>query len=150
MAKSRVTKTVKGPRLTTDSMSPRPLHGRSVSGFTLIELLVVLAIVALLLTLSLPRYFNRIDSAKESILADNLRNTRAVIDQYHADTGKYPESLEQLVGRKYLPSMPVDPISGSSATWIIVPPEDASQGGVYDLHSGALGSGRNGRPYQEW
>lgn len=150
MARSRVPGRAKHFRLTRDSMSRRPLHVRSVCGFTLIELLVVLAIVALLLTLSLPRYFTRIDSAKESILADNLRNTRAVIDQYHADTGRYPDSLEQLVGQKYLPAMPVDPISESSATWIIVPPEDASQGGVYDLHSGAQGNGRNGRPYQEW
>ncbi|GAB3432994.1 type II secretion system GspH family protein [Massilia solisilvae] len=119
-------------------------------GFTLIELLVVLAIVALLLTLAMPRYFPSIDSAKDTILADNLRNTRAVIDQYHADTGRYPDSLQQLVDKKYLPALPADPITGSSETWIIVPPEEASQGGVADLHSGAPGTGRNGKPYQEW
>jgi general secretion pathway protein G len=119
-------------------------------GFTLIELLVVLAIVALLLTLAMPRYFPSIDGAKETILADNLRNTRAVIDQYHADTGKYPDSLDQLVEKKYLPTVPVDPITGSSDTWTIDAPEDAKEGGVRDLHSGAPGTGRNGRPYQEW
>lgn len=119
-------------------------------GFTLIELLVVLAIVALLLTLAVPRFFPSVDSARDTILEDNLRTTRAVIDQYYADTGRYPDSLEQLVQKKYLRSIPVDPITGSSETWTIVPPEDGAQGAVYDIHSGAPGNGRNGRPYQEW
>jgi general secretion pathway protein G len=119
-------------------------------GFTLIELLVVLAIVALLLTLAAPRFFPRIDIAKETILADNLRSTRAVIDQYYADTGRYPDSLEQLVEKKYLPQVPVDPITESSTTWLVVPPEDDSKGAVYSIKSGASGTGRDGRPYQEW
>jgi general secretion pathway protein G len=119
-------------------------------GFTLIELLVVLAIVALLLTLAVPRFFPSIDKTRETILAENLRNTRAVIDQFHADTGRYPESLDQLVEKKYLPRLPFDPVADSDAGWVIVPPEDASQGQVYDIHSGAEGKGRNGKPYSEW
>jgi len=120
------------------------------AGFTLIELLVVLGIVALLLTLAVPRYFPSVDSAKETILADNLRNTRAVIDQFYADTGRYPDSLEQLVDKKYLPALPFDPIADSDHAWTIVPPEDAEKGGVYNIHSGAQGQGRNGKPYAEW
>ena len=85
---------------------------RTARGFTLIELLVVLGIVALLLTLAVPRFFPSVDSAKETILADNLRNTRAVIDQFYADTGRYPESLDQLVEKKYLPRLPFDPVAG--------------------------------------
>ena len=85
-------------------------------GFTLIELLVVLAIVALLLTLAVPRYLPRVDGAKETILADNLRNTREIIDQFYADTGRYPDSLDQLVEKKYLRNVPVDPVTDSSAT----------------------------------
>lgn len=77
---------------------------RRESGFTLIELLVVLAIVALLLTLAAPRVMPRIDVAKETILADNLRVTRAVIDQFYADTGSYPDSLEQLVEKNICPT----------------------------------------------
>jgi general secretion pathway protein G len=119
-------------------------------GFTLIELLVVLAIVALLLTLAMPRFFPSVDSAKETILAENLRTTRAVIDQYYADTGRYPESLEQLVEKKYLPAIPFDPIAGSGDTWTVTAPESPDKGGLRDLHSGAPGTGRNGRPYQEW
>jgi general secretion pathway protein G len=119
-------------------------------GFTLIELLVVLGIVALLLTLAVPRFFPSIDKTKETILAENLRNTRAVIDQFHADTGRYPESLEQLVEKKYLPRVPFDPVADSDAVWVIVPPEDPGRGNVYDVHSGAEGKGRNGKPYSEW
>jgi general secretion pathway protein G len=119
-------------------------------GFTLIELLVVLGIVALLLTLAVPRFFPSIDKSKETILAENLRNTRAVIDQFHADTGRYPDSLEQLVEKKYLPRVPFDPVLESDAGWIVVPPEDASRGSVADIHSGAEGKGRNGKPYSEW
>ncbi|MCC2962448.1 type II secretion system GspH family protein [Massilia sp. IC2-278] len=120
-------------------------------GFTLIELLVVLGIIALLLTLAVPRFFPSVDKTKETILLDNLRNTRAVIDQYHADTGRYPDSLEQLVEKKYLARVPVDPVTESESTWVIVAPEaDGEQGAVYDIRSGAPGNGRDGRPYAEW
>jgi general secretion pathway protein G len=119
-------------------------------GFTLIELLVVLAIVALLLTLAVPRYFPTIDRTKETILADNLRHTRDVIDQFYADRGRYPDSIEQLVEKKYLRSMPIDPITESSETWIVVPPEDASKGNVYSIKSGAPGNDKRGKPYSDW
>jgi general secretion pathway protein G len=131
--------------------APRPpAQSAAARGFTLIELLVVLAIVALLLTLAMPRFFPSVDAAKETILAENLRNTRAIIDQYYADTGRYPDSLEQLVDKKYIAALPADPITGSSDTWTVTAPEDTAKGGVQDLHSGAPGIGRNGRAYQEW
>lgn len=120
------------------------------AGFTLIELLVVLAIVALLLTLAVPRYFPRIDGAKETILAENLRNTRQIIDQYYADTGRYPDSLDQLVEKKYLRALPFDPVADSSVSWILLPPEDSSKGAVYTIKSGAQGNDRSGKPYADW
>lgn len=119
-------------------------------GFTLIELLVVLGIISLLLTLAVPRYFPSVDSAKETILSDNLRQTRATIDQFYGDTGRYPDSLEQLVEKKYLRSMPVDPITDSSTSWILVPPEEGAKGGVADVKSGAPGNDRHGKAYAEW
>ncbi|NVD73971.1 type II secretion system protein [Duganella sp. BJB1802] len=119
-------------------------------GFTLIELLVVLGIVALMLTLAVPRYFPSIDKSKEVVLADNLRNVRQVLDQYYGDTGRYPDSLEQLVEKKYLRALPVDPITDSDTTWIIVPPEDTGKGGVYNIKSGAPGNDRSGKPYSDW
>ena len=123
---------------------------RTQAAFTLIELLVVLAIVALLLTLAVPRFFPGIDTAKETILADNLRNTRAVIDQFYADTGRYPDSLEQLVEKKYLRALPVDPVADSNNAWILVPPDDTTKGNIYSIRSGAPGNDRKGRPYAEW
>jgi general secretion pathway protein G len=141
------------PRLSIPACAPTQAHMQAPArtrGFTLIELLVVLGIVALLLTLAVPRFFPSIDGAKETILAENLRSTRAVIDQFYADTGRYPESLDQLVEKKYLPSLPFDPVLDSATGWTIVPPEDPSRGGVYDLHSAAPGKGRNGAPYAQW
>ena len=119
-------------------------------GFTLIELLVVLGIIALLLTLAVPRYFPSVDKTKETILGDNLRSTRAIIDQYYGDTGKFPDSLEQLVEKKYLRAVPIDPITEKSDTWIIVPPEDVTRGAIADIKSGAPGNDRSGKPYSEW
>jgi general secretion pathway protein G len=116
-------------------------------GFTLIELLIVLAIVALLLTLAVPRYFQGIDTARETILADNLRTTRETIEKFYSDTGRYPESLNELVEKKYLRALPVDPITESSTTWIIVAPDDVAKGNVYGINSGAPGNDRNGKPF---
>jgi general secretion pathway protein G len=123
---------------------------RRSMGFTLIELLVVLGIVALMLTLAVPRYFPTIDAAKEAMLADNLRNMRSTIDQYYADTGRYPETLVQLVEKKYLKALPIDPITESTETWIILAPEDDTKGNVYNIKSGASGNDRNGKPYLDW
>lgn len=120
------------------------------SGFTLIELVVVLAIVALLLTLATPRYFHSMDKSKETILRANLAATRDAIDKYYGDNGKYPDTLETLVTKKYLRSVPLDPITDSTTTWIIVPPDQPEKGGVYDLHSGAEGNGFDGTPYKGW
>jgi len=118
-------------------------------GFTLIELLVVMAVVALLLTLALPRYFQSIEVSKETILAENLRVTRDALDKFYSDTGRYPESLEELVEKKYLRSLPYDPIVESSEQWSITPPPNELKGNVYDLRSGAPGSARNGKPFAE-
>ena len=123
--------------------------GPGRSGFTLIELLVVLAIIASLLTLSVPRYFKSLDKAGDTVLAENLRLTREVIDQYYGDTGQYPDSLDQLVEKKYLRSLPVDPITESTQTWIIVAPAAGTRGKVYNLRSGAPGSARNGKRFAD-
>ena len=123
---------------------------RRLRAFTLIELLVVLGIVALLLTLAVPRFFPSIDSTKETILEENLRNTRAVIDQFRADTGRYPDSLEQLVEKKYLRELPMDPILESREGWIVEPPVEGEQGEVGNVKSGAPGNDRKGKPYAEW
>jgi general secretion pathway protein G len=119
-------------------------------GFTLIELLVALAIIALLLSLVVPRYFGSLARADEAVLKQNLYLLRDAIDKHYADTGRYPSSLEDLAAKKYLRAVPADPITESAATWIVVPPADPAQGAVYDVRSGAKGAGRDGKPYAQW
>jgi len=120
-------------------------------GFTLIELLVVMAIVALLLAIAAPRYFTHLDRSKEAALRQTLAVTRDAIDKFHADVGRYPETLEELVDKRYLRKLPTDPLLDSSADWQIVPPPAGAAAGVlYDLKSGAPGSGPDGMPYAEW
>jgi general secretion pathway protein G len=120
------------------------------AGFTLIELLVVLAIIATLLTLALPRYFSSVEKSKEAVLKENLLQMRDAISRYHADRGRYPESLDALAGDKYLRKVPLDPITESGATWLIVPPDDPEKGGVYDVRSGAPGRGMDRTEYSQW
>jgi general secretion pathway protein G len=120
------------------------------SGFTLIELLVVLAIVALLLSLAAPRYVARLDHARDVALADNLATLRLCIDHFYDDTGRYPDSLEQLVQRRYLRAIPVDPVTGSEGSWIVEAPEDTEAGAVYSVKSGAPGNDRSGKPYAQY
>ena len=131
-------------------MNTGPVSSPKVrQGFTLIELLVVLAIIASLLTLSVPRYFKSLDKASETVLAENLRQTREVIDKYYGDTGQYPDSLDQLVEKQYLRGLPYDPITESSQTWVIVPPEAGAKGKVYNLRSGAPGNTLNGKRFAD-
>jgi general secretion pathway protein G len=127
-------------------------NGSVRTGFTLIELLVVLAIVTSLMMLAVPRYFASIDHAKEVTLKQNISVIRETIDKYYGDTGKYPESLQQLVDKKYLKSLPIDPVTEKTDSWLIsLPPADAdgkTNGKVYDVHSGAPGKTAAGVPYE--
>lgn len=123
----------------------------AATGFTLIELLVVMAIIALLLTIAAPRYFNQVDKAKDTTLRQNLAVMRDAIDKFHADTNKLPASLDVLVTKGYLRRIPVDPIIERSDAWEIVPPTGAADdAGVYDIRSKAEGAGRDGVLYSEY
>lgn len=119
-------------------------------GFTFIELMVSLAIIALLLSLVVPRYFGSLTRADEAVLKENLFLMRDAIDKHFADTGRYPASLDELATKKYIRSVPADPLTESQTTWVLVAPLDAQQGGVYDVKSGAKGIGRDGKPYEQW
>ena len=116
---------------------------RAPSGFTLIELMVVLAIIALLLSIVAPHYAGRVTRAEETVLRENLALMRDALDQHYADAGRYPATLEELVSKRYLRAIPPDPLTGSAATWVPVPPADAKRGGVWDVKSGAKG-------YERW
>ncbi|HWH46271.1 MAG TPA: prepilin-type N-terminal cleavage/methylation domain-containing protein [Burkholderiales bacterium] len=127
-----------------------PLEPRPSGGFTLIEILVVMAIIALLLTIAVPRYLHSTDRAKEAVLKQDLVQMRDAIDKYHGDRGRYPDVLEDLVTGKYLRRIPPDPITDSVETWVTVPPEDSGKGAVYDVKSGAAGTALDGTPYGAW
>jgi general secretion pathway protein G len=119
-------------------------------GFTLIEMLVVMAIVALLLTIALPRYLSSVDRSKQTVLQENLRALRVSLDHFHADKGRYPERLEELVEHKYLRAVPTDPITESASTWIAVRALDADARGIADVKSGANGVSIDGQPYDSY
>lgn len=115
-------------------------------GFTLIELLVVMAIIATLLSIVAPRYFHQVSRAQEATLKQNLAVMRDALDKYHADTGHWPETLEELVEKKYIRAVPQDPITESFDTWQIDSPPEGGDG-IYDIHSGANGQTEEGIAY---
>ena len=121
-----------------------------MTGFTLIELLIVLAIVAVLLTIAVPRYYASLDRSKEAVLKENLYQLRDAIGKYYADKGKYPQTLESLASDKYLRKVPLDPITDSASTWLVVSPDDPQKTGVFDVRSGAPGKALDGSEFSTW
>ena len=128
----------------------RGSQAKRAGGFTLIELLVVMAIVATLLTLAVPRYFISIDRSKEAVLKENLFQLRDAIGKYHADKGKYPESLQTLATEQYLRKVPLDPVTESDTTWVVVPIPGLESAGVFDVRSGAQGKATDGSEFAAW
>ena len=117
-------------RHTTQSLTGWPRH----AGFTLIELAIVMATIALLLTIAVPRYFHAIDAGKLNVQQQNIATLRDAIDKFHGDQARYPDSLEELVQKKYLRGVPIDPLT-RLPDWKSVPPRDESLGGIYDVRS---------------
>ena len=121
---------------------------RSETGFTILELMTVVTIAGILLTLAEPSFSNTVIKAREASLKQNLFTMRDVIDQYRADTGKYPSTLADLKSVGYLKRMPVDPFTKSDNTWQEI--LDQAEGGIFDVHSGSDLVGSNGVPYNQW
>ncbi|MDH4060181.1 MAG: type II secretion system GspH family protein [Aquincola sp.] len=109
-------------------------------GFTLIEMLVVMTLIALLLTLAVPRYFSTIDNGRLNVQQQNVASLRDAIDKYFGDQGKYPDSLDDLVAKRYLRQVPVDPVS-EKADWVVIAPQDPSLGAVYDIQPAGKSAG---------
>ena len=110
----------------------RSSRSSSNRGFTLIEMLVVMTIIALLLTLAVPRYFRSLDFGREHVQQQNIATLRDAIDKFYGDLGRYPDTLDELVAKRYLRQMPVDPIAASTQ-WVVVAPPDPTLGKVYDV-----------------
>ncbi len=103
--------------------------------FTLVEILIVITIMALLLTLVLPRYFNSIEVSKKEVQTQNIRVLQSSIDQYYHDKGSYPNSLATLVKEGYLKTIPTDPMTESNNSWILEYRTINGKSGVVDVRS---------------
>ena len=132
-----------------------PAHLRGQGGFTLIELLVVIALISILAAMAVVQYRNSVLRSQEAVLKTDLFRMRDAIDQYFADKGKYPASLDALVSEGYMRRIPEDPITKSADSWQTVPAEPdpgnpSSEPGVYDVKSGATGTSLEGSTYSDW
>lgn len=120
------------------------------SGFTLIELMIVVSIIGILTTLAQPAFRKATLKAREATLKQDLFTMRDVIDQYYADEGLYPPSLEALAKQGYLRAIPIDPFTRANGTWVAVYWETGEESGVYDIHSGSDRVALDGTPYNLW
>jgi general secretion pathway protein G len=123
------------------------------SGFTLLELMIVISIIIILAAVALPQYQKTIMHARESVLRNDLFSMRSLIDQYSADKGKLPQSLEDLVTAGYVREIPTDPITNQK-DWTVDTGEDpySTEGGsgVTNVHSASSDISTDGTPYSEW
>ena len=129
--------------------------GRGSEGFTLVELLVVISLISILAAMAIVNYRNGVLRSQEAVLKQDLFRMRDAIDQYYADKGKYPSSLDSLVSDGYLRGVPEDPITKSKDTWQTVPAEPdpnnpSAEPGIYDIKSGAPGTALDGSNYADW
>ena len=119
-------------------------------GFTLIELLVVMTIIGTLLSIAVPRYFRSLENARETVLKQDLTIIREAIDKYYADLNEYPEKLPDLVDRRYVRSVPVDPFTKLADTWTVIASDDPDHAGIRDIHSGADHVASDGTAVATW
>jgi prepilin-type N-terminal cleavage/methylation domain-containing protein len=131
------------------------LSRRNNRGFTLIELLVVISMISILAAMGVVQYKNSVQRTREATLRKDLFEMRDVIDQYYADKGKYPSSLDTLVSDGYLRKIPIDPITNTADSWETVPAEadpanPSAEPGIYNVKSGAQGTALDGTAYADF
>jgi general secretion pathway protein G len=140
---------IKSKGLTKSQLLYSPFKKTS-RGFTLIELMVVMTVIALLISIAVPRYFNSVEKAKEATLKQSLSVMRSAIDKFYGDNERYPASIKELVTKKYIRSVPMDPITESTETWVTQAPGLDTSNAVFEIKSGAPGTAKDGTAYSDW
>ena len=130
-------------------LMPKP-YKKNSRGFTLIELMVVMTVIALLIAIAVPRYFHSVEQAKEATLKQSLSVMRVAIDKFYGDNDRYPSSIKELVAKKYIRAVPIDPMTESTETWVTISPSLDITGSVFDIKSGAAGNAKDGTAYADW
>jgi general secretion pathway protein G len=124
-------------------------------GFTMIELLIVVSLIVILTTMGMTQYRHSVIYAREGVLKEDLFRLRDAIDQYYADKGTYPSTLDALISEGYVRRLPDDPFTRSNSSWQTVPAEPdpnnpTAEAGVYDVKSGSEETALDGTKYAEW
>jgi general secretion pathway protein G len=135
----------------------RPIRSgnRRQLGFTLVELMIVMAIIVILIGIAVPYYQKSILRAKESVLRNNLFTMRQVIDEYSYDHQKAPQALAEVVSDGYLRAIPIDPMTGSNQSWVIIMEDpntaaNTNEPGIFDVRSGSDKASLDGSKYADW
>jgi general secretion pathway protein G len=115
--------------------------------------MIVITVIIILAAVALPQYQKTILHTREAVLRDDLFKLRSLLDQYAADKGKLPQSLDDLVTEHYMRELPLDPFTGQK-DWTVVTGEDpnsnSGEQGVTDVHSASADVSSEGTPYSEW
>lgn len=127
---------------------------QAASGFTLMELVIAMTIMVTLASMSVIGYQKIQQKTRETLLRDDLRSMRKIIDQYGADKEALPQSLDDLVNQGYIQEIPVDPMTGQ-ADWDTtvgddVLAHDPGTQGITNVHSKSGGTGSDGKAYSDY
>ena len=117
--------------------------------------MVVISLIVILTTMGVAQYRTSVIHSREAVLKEDLFRMRDAIDQYYADKGQYPASVDALVTDGYMRKVPEDPFTRSSTTWTPIPSEPdpnnpTAEPGVYDVKSGSEDSAIDGSKYNDW